>query len=342
MRHRFFSAIEREAAAAYEKYGRLQFDTVYFGGGTPSALSADETRELFEILKKFFGFKLGAETTWEINPGDVDAEKIKVYRNLGINRVSLGVQSFQETSLKDMARPHSTAEIHETFRALKEESFDNISIDLILRLPGETLETTRLNLQAALALKPAQFSLYDLQIHAATVYGQRAARGELAQASEEEHEHIAELCETVLEEAGYTQYALGAFAKPGFESRHNLNYWHNGDYLALGPGAFGYMQGVRYQHAPDVRRWMKKWETGDGVPDMADTLSAMEKEKETLLTGLRLREGVLMQRCERYLETISERIQAMIQQEFLESSCGRLRLTRRGRFMFESVSAELV
>jgi oxygen-independent coproporphyrinogen-3 oxidase len=200
----------------------------------------------------------------------------------------------------------------------------------------------RQNIQAALALEPAQFTLYDLEVNAGTVYGARAERGDLSLISEAEHEKIAEFAEQTLETAGYGQYSLGVFARPGFESRHNLNYWHNGDYLALGPGAYGYMQGVRYQDAPDVRRWMKKWETGVRQPDAADVLSAMDQEKENLLTGLRLREGVQMKICERYLETMGSRINVLIGEGLLETNSGRLILTKRGRFLFESVSAELV
>ncbi len=342
MRHRFFTALELEVRAAQEKYGRLCFDTVYFGGGTPSALSAEETVRLFALLKQYFDFKLGAEITWEVNPGDVDPKKIGVYRGVGINRISLGIQSFQEASLKDMARPHGVAEIHETMRTLSLQGFPNISVDLILRLPGEGLETMRQNIQTALALEPAQFTLYDLEVNAGTVYGARSARGELPLISEAEHEKVAEFAEQILEAAGYGQYALGVFAKPGFEARHNLNYWNNGEYLALGPGAYGYMRGIRYQHAPDVRRWMKKWETGDFEPDSADVLSEMDQEKENLLTGLRLREGVSMKICERYLETLGPRINELIGEGLLETHSGRLILTKRGRFLFESVAAELV
>jgi len=342
MRHRFFTALELEVRAAQEKYGRLCFDTVYFGGGTPSALSAEETVRLFALLKQFFDFKPGAEITWEVNPGDVDLEKIQAYRRLGINRVSLGIQSFQEASLKDMARPHGSAEVYETMRLLRAHEFQNISVDLILRLPGESLDIMRQNIQAALALEPAQFTLYDLEVNVGTVYGVRAERGDLTLISETEHEKIAEFAEQTLEAAGYGQYSLGVFARPGFESRHNLNYWHNGDYLALGPGAYGYMRGVRYQDAPDVRRWMNKWETGARQPDAADVLSAMDQEKENLLTGLRLREGVQMKICERYLETLGPRINELIGEGLLETNCGRLILTKRGRFLFESVSAELV
>jgi oxygen-independent coproporphyrinogen-3 oxidase len=177
MRHRFFSALELEIRAAQQKYGRLCFDTVYFGGGTPSALSAEETVQLFALLKQFFDFKPGAEITWEVNPGDVDQEKIGVYRGVGINRISLGIQSFQEASLKDMARPHGSAEVYETMRLLRAHEFQNISVDLILRLPGESLDIMRQNIQAALALEPAQFTLYDLEVNAGTVYGARAERG---------------------------------------------------------------------------------------------------------------------------------------------------------------------
>ncbi len=339
MRQQFFAALEREINYSRGRYGRLKFETLYFGGGTPSALTAAETLKVFELLRNAFDFANGAEVTWEVNPGDVDAEKIAVYRAAGVTRISLGIQSFQEASLRDMGRPHGLAEIRQTMQALRSEGFKNISVDLILRLPGETLEHVRHNLESALALEPAQFSLYDLEVHAATVYGARAARGELKQISESEHEAVTEFAEQRLEKAGYIQYALGAFARPGFESRHNLNYWHNGAYLGLGPGAFGYMEGVRYQHAPDVQRWIGKCLRADWKPETEDVLTPAQKELETLLTGLRLKEGISPGD---FSEDTKEKIRPLVERKLLAQESGRIALTQRGRFLAESVFAALV
>lgn len=342
MRTRFFDALEREVDDSVRRYGRLRFETLYFGGGTPSALSVDETRRVFALLRSRFDFAEKAEITWEVNPGDVDAEKIAAYREAGITRISLGIQSFEETSLQDMGRPHGRAEIEKTFSELKSSGFENISVDFILRLPGETLQHVKKNLDAAIQMNPAQFSLYDLEVHAATVYGQRAARGELVQISEEDHEEEAGMAEAMLEAAGYEQYALGAFARPGYEARHNLNYWHNGSYLGLGPGAFGYMEGVRYQRAPDVRRWIEKCLASDFEPDTADHLSPEQIELETLLTGLRLREGIELKKLSRISEQTREKWGLLVTEKLLVLEDGRLRFTPRGRFLAESVFAALV
>ncbi|HLD49928.1 MAG TPA: coproporphyrinogen-III oxidase family protein, partial [bacterium] len=172
-RARFFQALLKEIKQAREKYGRLCFDTLYLGGGTPSALTAEEMGPLIEALRRDFDFMAGHEITCEVNPGDVDRAKLETYRSLGINRISLGVQAFQDPLLKDMGRPHTVADTLETWRLLRDLGFNNISFDLINGLPSQTIEYFEDSLRKTIELEAEQLSLYDLDVHEKTVYGLR-------------------------------------------------------------------------------------------------------------------------------------------------------------------------
>ena len=338
----FFEAFEKETCRARERFGALSFDTLYFGGGTPSALSGPEVLRLAGLLRRNFSFAAGYEFTCEANPGDVDPEKLRHYREAGINRLSLGAQSFNDVLLKDMGRVHTSRQIIKTVEAVQCAGFPNISLDLIIRLPAQTVEDVRDSVRQAVGLGVQQIAVYDLDLHGRTVYGMRRSRGELKLPDEDLHAEMMTAIEEGLEAAGFVHYELTSFAKPGFESKHNLIYWHNQEYLGLGPGAFSYLNGVRYQFASDVNRYLKKCETGDWKNDEEDKIGSEEKELETLVTGLRLREGVML----KDFPIIGERIKAAAQifrdGGWLEETGGRLALTCRGRFVADRIFFELI
>ena len=335
-------ALRCEIAAQAKRYGRLQFATLYFGGGTPSALLPEEMGAIVTWLREHFDFKPGAEWTCEINPGDVDRAKLETYRELGVNRISMGIQTFDKNLLDKLNRPHGTREIFETCAVLNEVGFENVSVDLIARLPGQNAADFENDLRQTLTLNPGQFSIYDLDVHEDTAFGVWQKQGRLPLANEDEHARMIQNAERLLESRGYSQYALSAFAKPGFESRHNLIYWHNGDYLGLGPGAFSYLNGERFQFAPDVARYLAKCETADWAPDVSDPLTEEKKQLETLLTGLRLREGVALEPLTQIRESVALKPRPLVEAGLLESPEGRLRFTSRGRLVAESVFAALV
>lgn len=341
-RERFFKTIEREAGQAAQRWGCLEFDTLYLGGGTPSALSAEEMGRLFGIVRERFSVDPEAEVTCEVNPGDVDAKKLAAYRALGINRVSVGAQSFNDRLLQEMNRPHDASAIEETASILRKLGFPNISLDLILRLPGQTLEDARDSVERAVALGVSQVVLYDLDVHEKTVYGWRLRRGELKLPDEETHERMFARAEQILEQAGYLHYEVANFAKPGLESRHNLLYWTNQEYLGLGPGAFSYLNRVRSQFAPDVGRYLTKCEAGDWTPDESEQISDENWEIETLLTGLRLSWGVNLKNFPRIRPRLEPTLAELLDQKLVEETDGRLALSRRGRYIAESVIARLV
>lgn len=337
----FFRAIEKEAEFQRARRGPLVFDTLYLGGGTPSALDGAEMSRLVSILRKHFGFCEGFEFTCEANPGEINAAKARVYRKLGVNRISLGAQSFDDALLADMGRIHDSAAIGATARMLREEGFGNISFDLIIRLPGQTPRGVVDSVRRAASEGASQMVIYDLNVHEGTVYGARRRRGTLELPPEERHFEMARAAEETLAESGYVQYEISSFARPGFESRHNLIYWHNAEYLGLGPGAFSYMEGCRYQYARDAARYVEKCLAGRWENDDEDFLSPEKTEMETLLTGLRLKEGVALRAFPLLGRRLESEAAALAGEGLIEEKGGRWALTRTGRHLAETVFTRL-
>ncbi len=341
MRERFFAALEKEILHARERYGALRFESLYLGGGTPSVLSAAEMERLLKSLRTAFEFIPGFEFTCEMNPEDADAEKLQAFRALGVNRVSLGVQSLNDSLLETTGRIHNAAAVSTAVESIQRAGISNISMDLMLRLPGQTAADVKETVEKIISLGPGQVSVYDLSVHPETVFGRRQGSGKLALPDEMLHGEMYECTENLLTRAGFVQYELTNFARPGFESRHNMIYWKNREYLGLGPGAFSYMEGVRYQLAPTVQCYLEKCEAGDWTRDSEDVLTAEKKEIETLLTGLRLKQGIdlgqfkiIRGRLERQIQTLGAGL--------VERRGDTLTLAPRGKFLAEAVFAELV
>ena len=327
---------------ACDHYGPLSFETLYLGGGTPSSLSLSELKRLLEKVRATFRFKKGYEFTCEFNPGDGDEAKLKALCEIGVNRISLGCQSFQDEILQRLGRRHTVRDIEETVLKIRQAGIRNISFDLMLRLPGQTVEDFRDSLRQCIALEASQVSLYDLEVHEETPFGKIQREGGLDLPVEAGHARMYESAIEMLAGAGYEHYEISNFAKPGLASRHNLLYWHNQEYLGLGPGAFTYLNGIRSQFAPDLDRYLEKCEAGDLKNDTEDKLSDEEKETETLVTGLRLREGVAPASFSKIYPVIKDRIKTLCDEGLLESGGENIRLTTRGKFLSEDVFSFLL
>lgn len=334
-RKTFFDALSSEINNVLQKYGRLRFNTIYFGGGTPSALNPQEFEELCDLLKRNFDFEKNIEFTVEVNPGDVDEAKIKAYCQAGVNRVSLGVQALQEKLLKDMNRPHGVTEIYETIALLRNFGIRNVSTDIILNLPDQTLHDVEHTLERLLEMNPDQVSVYDLDVHENTAYGRRRREGQLNLSSSDDHAAMAKLVQGKLESAGMIHYELTNFAKIGFESKHNLIYWHNQPYLGLGPGAFSYLRGVRYQMAGSVAKYFQKSESNLWQPETEDHLTPEEIEKETFLTGIRLKAGIDLRRLDLLRVRMENAAANYLEEGLLEKDGFRLKFTDKGKPMAE-------
>ena len=337
----YFRALEAETAEAHRRYGPIVFDTVYLGGGTPSALSIGEMNRLFALLRRNFSWKPDAEITCEVNPGEVDAGKLESYRRHGVNRISLGVQSTNDRLLKAMNRAHSADDARRTASAIKEAGYDNISMDLIIRLPDQEVEDVSTSIAEVVEWGTHQVVIYDLAVHENSLFGNQQKKGILALPSEEIHQQMFAAVESGLGSAGFEHYEVATFAKPGFQSRHNLIYWHNQPYLGLGPGAFSYIEGVRSVYAQTVDQYLEKTRRQEWSRDEEDALDPIDQAYETLLTRVRLAAGLDLSEVPLIRDQVETELPELAAQGLVEYDGRVLRLTRKGRYLAESVFSQL-
>ena len=297
---------------------------------------------MVERVQTVFPFSDGYEFTCEFNPGDGAGAKLRALQEIGVNRISLGCQSFRDELLQRLGRRHTARDITETVAKIRQAGITNISFDLMLRLPGQTVEDFRDSVRQCVELEAAQVSLYDLEIHEGTPFGKLQKEGKLNLPGEEDHARMYESAIEMLTNANYKHYEISNFAKPGLASRHNLIYWNNQEYLGLGPGAFTYLNGIRSQWAPGLVRYLEKCEARDWKNDTEDKLSEEEKETETLVTGLRLCGGVAPVSFPKIYSVLRDRLKALCEEGLMERSGENIRLTTRGKFLSEDVFTFLI
>lgn len=263
-----------------------KISTIYFGGGTPSLLSQADFILIISALRTTFDFSACTEFTVECNPESVSPALAKVWRDCGVNRVSMGVQTFCDDQLKTLGRLHTKARAMEAFRELREVGFENISLDLMAALPGQTENHLRADLEQMLALNPEHLSVYLLKVEPGSVFGLKG----IAEAEDEVQRSMYLLTHEILTCAGYEHYEISNFAKPGYRAKHNGVYWAGGEYLAFGPGASGYHQRIRYHIPADTAEYCRKNGLISSIVD--ETVDVEESQKEAIFLGLRLSEGI--------------------------------------------------
>lgn len=324
----------------------IPLDTLYFGGGTPTHLSPAELQRLFEIVFRHFSLNENAEFTVEANPVDLTDDKIAALVEAGVNRISLGVQSFDADALKLLERDHTRETIQDGMNRLRGR-IDNISLDLIFAVPGQSRDDWKTALSEATALHPTHLSTYCLTFEKGTAFYRRLQQGRLASADEElQREMYADVME-FLPAQGYEQYEISSFAKPGFRSRHNQVYWSGRGYFGFGPGAARYLSGIRETNHRSVTTWLKKVSARKSGSQEREQLSDEDRARERLILGLRTSDGIMLEDfadetgfhiddlCGREMETL-------IASGHLDREDGRLRLTSEGRFFADSVTLQLM
>ncbi|HBN08065.1 MAG TPA: coproporphyrinogen III oxidase [Cyanobacteria bacterium UBA8530] len=279
--------------AEMEFYRGLEVRTVYLGGGTPSLLSPRQLEALFEALRRNFSLMPGREETIEINPATGSPSLWEKAREGGINRASIGAQSFSDRILEKLGRLHDSAAVGKTVEDLKKAGIDNFSLDLMYGLPEQTLEDWEETLEAALSLKPKHLSIYGLSIEEGTPFFRDRER--LVLPEEETEVAMAEKAEEILSSAGFVHYEIASWALPGFESMHNRIYWRLEPYVGLGTGAHSYFRHQRYQHSPSIRDYLDH-----PLPLLPEApLSKREEMEEFVFLGLRmLEEGISKRKFE--------------------------------------------
>ena len=330
----------------YDSYDIKKLRTLYIGGGTPTALSARQLAFLLEKLTDKLDLSYLEELTIEANPGDLDQEKIAVLKDSPVNRVSLGVQTFNDRMLKQIGRSHSEKDIYENIANLKKAGFDNISIDLIYALPKQTMEDVKINVAKAIALGIPHMSLYSLILENHTVFMNRMRRGKLPLPKEDLEAEMFDYIIAELEKAGFEHYEISNFSKPGFESRHNLMYWDNAEYYGIGAGASGYVDGVRYKNHGPIRHYLQAVEAGNARVQ-EEVLTLKEKMEEEMFLGLRKKSGVSKKLFEekfglsfedQYGAVVSE----LTEQGLLVPDRDIVRMTKQGLFLGDTVAEKFI
>lgn len=341
----------RYVAAAGRQLERLAnqlsrpLKTLFIGGGTPSALGANLLARLIEPLQPC----LSADTEFSIeaNPGALDIDTLAAMVAGGVNRVSLGVQSFDDEELAMLGRPHTAREARGVIDAITAAGIDNWSLDLIYALPGQSLQRWQQTLQEALSCQPSHLSCYALSFEEGTAFHEAMASGELDEMSDEPQRRCYERACELVGEAGFVHYELSNFARPGRECRHNLTYWRNEPYLGIGPAAASYVDGERRTNHPDLMAWLEAVEADDAPPACTERLTGPMAMAETLMLGLRLIEGVDRGAFARrfgmdVLDALPETVARYRQQDLLEVTGRHLRLAPRARFVSDSILADFV
>ena len=330
----------------FHSYEIQKLRTLYIGGGTPTALSAPQLEVLLDGLTKNLDSSVLEELTIEANPGDLDEEKIAVLKNSAVNRVSLGVQTFDDKMLKKIGRSHLEKDIYENIDRLKLAGFDNISIDLIYALPGQTMDQVKENVAKAISLDIPHMSLYSLILENHTVFMNRMRRGKLPLPKEELEADMFDYIIAELERAGFEHYEISNFSKPGFESRHNLMYWDNAEYYGIGAGASGYVDGVRYKNHGPIRHYLKAVEDGNARIN-EEHLSQREQMEEEMFLGLRKKSGVSKARFEEKFGTSFEDLYGQVvsdlcHQGLLQVEGQQIRMTKKGLFLGDTVAERFI
>ena len=338
----YLQALIRE----FESYDIKKLRTLYIGGGTPTSITAEQLEYLLTNLTKHLDLSVLEEFTIEANPGDLTEDKIEVLKNSAVNRVSLGVQTFNDKHLKQIGRSHNEAQIYSTISNLKKAGFHNISIDLIYALPGQTMEDVKENVAKAIALDIPHLSLYSLILEHHTVFMNKMRRGKLQLPKEDLEAKMFEYIISELEANGFEHYEISNFTKPGFESRHNLMYWDNAEYFGVGAGASGYLNGVRYRNRGPIQHYLKA--VAEGNARLAEeVLTKGEMMEEELFLGLRKKSGVSIARFEEkfglsFEDRYGQIVRELCEQGLLVTDDKVIRMTKKGLFLGDTVAERFI
>lgn len=324
-----------------------QIASVFVGGGTPTCLKPGQLGGILEWVQEAFAVWPQAEITTEANPGTVSLASLKELRTAGFNRISLGVQSTHQELLRLIGRIHNFAEAREAVEAARRAGFDNLNLDLIFGLPNQTATHWRRSLADILSLQPEHLSCYGLQLEEGTPLTCAIERGELQACPEDlELEMYLTAIET-LEGAGYQHYEISNFARPGYQCQHNLLYWHNQEYLGLGPAAHSYLEQSRFSNVENNAKYVSLLEAGKAPREETHKLTVKEQMEESVFLGLRLIKGLKLTDFEKRFhclltEIFGIQIAALQKKGLVKIQDGHLKLTEKGLPLANQVFAEFV
>lgn len=328
----YLSALEKEAALSPVS----RFETLYVGGGTPSVLSVEQLERLCSVLTKKFGpVSSFEESSCEANPESLTPEKIAVLKKAGFNRLSMGLQSFNDKELKTLGRVHDAATFLTAYQNARSGGFENINVDLIAGLPGQTLESFKASLERLISLQPEHISVYGLQIEEGTPFFERGIVCDqllMRQMLEETRLRLQGL--------GYHHYEISNFALPGKEARHNTHYWQYGEYIGLGSSAASYHAGVRFQNTADLQEYIRRIESGQSPVSFREKLEGKEKEGEKLMLAFRRLDGVELSAEQQVF--FGKEIEKHLKSGLLLQEGKKVKLSNEGLFLANEVFCSFV
>ncbi len=335
--------------AAQSKWSReRQVESIFFGGGTPTVLDPEQLVFLLQQCGLRFGYQhQEIETSIEVNPATIDYDGLVRLRRGGFNRISIGVQSLHDRELKRLGRLHTADDALHTVAMAREAGFTDLSMDLMYGLPGQHVAAWQQTLDQALAVAPDHLSIYELTLEQGTPFFARAGQGELDLPDEDEVLAMLDHTSRIMERADFQRYEISNYARPGHECRHNVNYWNNGSYLGFGPGAVTCKSGLRMTALADVEQFCMRMQAGLPVYADEEELNPEERFRETVIMGLRMIRGISLNALEKrfainLITYYGATLEQLMRQQLLEIHQGRLRLTKRGLLLANTVMAELV
>jgi len=335
--------VDNSDSAAHPK---PELDTVFFGGGTPTQLSAQQLERLCGIVRDRFQLTSETEFSVEANPARMTDDRIAVLSDAGVNRISLGVQSFDNATLTMLERDHRRADVFDCVDRIRKR-IENISLDLIFAVPGQSLELWETTLQTAIDLSPTHLSTYGLTFEKGTAFWTRREKGELPQAAEDLERQMYEVAMSKLAAHDFDQYEISSFARPGFRCRHNQIYWSGKTYFGFGPGAASLMNNERRQNHRSVTTWINKVLAGESAIGDVEELDPESFARELLVLSLRTNDGVTRQTFHEQTgfdiaNLAGGSINRLMDQGLIEEVDSTIRLTYEGRFLADTVAGELL
>ncbi|TGB04251.1 radical SAM family heme chaperone HemW [Halobacillus salinus] len=342
----YLEALENEIHT-YIPLEKAKVKTIFVGGGTPTAVNHSQLKRLLKMIDEHFDVASCEEYTFEANPGDLDEEKVRLLKEYGVDRISLGVQVFDDQMLEEIGRVHRVKDVYTNVDRLVQAGLTNVSIDLMYALPGQTVEHFEKTIDEAMQFDLPHYSSYSLQIEPKTIFYQRYKKGTLIKPPEEDEAEMYELLQRKLSRAGVDQYEISNFAKPGFESKHNLTYWNNEYYFGIGAGAHGYLPGKRTINIRPLPAYTKQ-AMADGKPILhEEPVGLKEQMEEEMFLGLRKTEGVSLSSFKHkydreMVDVFGQAIPKLKERKLVQEEKGFLSLTPRGRILGNEVFQEFL
>ncbi|WP_085509245.1 radical SAM family heme chaperone HemW [Thalassobacillus devorans] len=342
----YLNALEKEIKS-YIPEKKIAPRTIFVGGGTPTALSREQLKKLLIIIDRYHDIAACSEYTFEANPGDLDEEKVKLLKAYGVNRISLGVQVFDDRMLEKIGRLHKVKDVYTNIDRLLNAGLTNISIDLIYALPGQTVEQFEQTVDEALRFDLPHYSSYSLQIEPKTVFYQRYKKGKLRKPPEESEAAMYELLQKKMMAKGKKQYEISNFAEPGFESKHNMTYWNNEYYFGFGAGAHGYLPGKRIVNIRPLPAYIKQAEENGRPVLHEEPIGRREQVEEELFLGLRKTEGVDLNNFEvkygnKFEQVYGDILPYLKERQLIVIADDKIALTEKGRLLGNEVFQEFL